>query len=47
MVFLDQFRSPAVQRYVHDLMFETGGHLDEINAALTIFIEIGRLPTRV
>lgn len=46
IVFLDQFRSPAVQRYVHDLMFEIGGHLDEITAALTIFIEIGGLPTR-
>lgn len=46
IVFLDQFRSPAVQRYVHDLMFEIGGHLDEIAAVLTIFIEIGGLPTR-
>lgn len=46
-VFLDQFRTSAVQRYVHDLMFEIGGHLDEITAALTIFIEIGGLPTGV
>ena len=28
-------------------MLETGGHLDEITAALTIFIDIGGLPTRV
>ncbi|KAH0836398.1 WD40-repeat-containing domain protein [Lanmaoa asiatica] len=39
-----QFRSPAVQRYVHDLMLEIGSHLDEITSALTIFIEIG-IPT--
>ena len=48
IVSLDQFRSSAVQRYVHDLMHEIGGHLDEITSALTIFIEIGRssMPVR-
>jgi hypothetical protein len=44
IVFPDLFRSSAVQRYVHDLMFEIGGHLDEITAALTLFIETG-IPT--
>lgn len=47
MAFLDQFRSPAVQRYVHDLMLEIGGHFDAITAALTIFIEIGGSSTHV
>ncbi|KAF8433293.1 WD40-repeat-containing domain protein [Boletus edulis BED1] len=42
--YKNQFRSSAVQRYVHDLTLEIGGHLDEITAALTIFIEIG-IPT--
>ena len=46
IVFPDQFRSSAVQRYVHDLMLEIGGHLDEVTAALTIFIEIGGSPAR-
>lgn len=41
-MFLDQFRSSAVQRYVHDLMLEIGGHLGEITVALDIFIEIGK-----
>ncbi|KAG9318950.1 WD40-repeat-containing domain protein [Chiua virens] len=39
-----QFRSTAVQRYAHDLMFEIGSHIDEVTAALNIFIEIG-VPT--
>ena len=36
IVFLDQFRSSAVQWYVHDLMHELGGHLDEITLALPV-----------
>ncbi|KZT00504.1 WD40 repeat-like protein [Laetiporus sulphureus 93-53] len=39
-----QFRYPAVQRYLHDLTTEMGGHLDSITAALSVFIEIG-VPT--
>ncbi|KAI6012352.1 hypothetical protein EDC04DRAFT_2579829, partial [Pisolithus marmoratus] len=36
-----QFRSPAVQRYVHDLATEVGDHLDNITATFSLFIEIG------
>ncbi|KIJ06708.1 hypothetical protein PAXINDRAFT_177738 [Paxillus involutus ATCC 200175] len=39
-----QFRSPAVQRYVHDLTPEIGGHIDNITGTLSMFIEIG-VPT--
>ncbi|KIJ12052.1 hypothetical protein PAXINDRAFT_181666 [Paxillus involutus ATCC 200175] len=42
--YKNQFRSPAVQRYTHDLTTEIGGHLDNITIALSIFIEIG-IPT--
>lgn len=36
-----QFRSPAVQRYVHDLTTEIGDHIDNITGTLSMFIEIG------
>lgn len=39
-----QFRSPAVQRYVHDLTTEIGDHVDNITVTLSMFIEIG-VPT--
>ncbi|EPT02101.1 hypothetical protein FOMPIDRAFT_1029426 [Fomitopsis schrenkii] len=39
-----QFKYPAVQRYLHDLTTEMGEHLDNITAALSVFIEIG-VPT--
>ncbi|KAI5985218.1 hypothetical protein EDC04DRAFT_2590459 [Pisolithus marmoratus] len=39
-----QFRSPAVQRYVHDLTTEIGDHIDNITVTLSMFIEIG-VPT--
>ena len=38
----DQFRSPAVQRYVHDLTTEIGDHIDNITGTLSMFIEIGK-----
>lgn len=38
-----QFRYPAVQRYLHDLMSEMGEHLDSITSSLSVFIEIGML----
>ncbi|KZT69194.1 WD40 repeat-like protein [Daedalea quercina L-15889] len=39
-----QFKYPAVQRYLHDLTSEMSEHLDNITAALSVFIEIG-VPT--
>ncbi|KIJ16615.1 hypothetical protein PAXINDRAFT_98453 [Paxillus involutus ATCC 200175] len=42
--YKSQFKSPAVQRYVHDLTAEIGDHIDVITATLSIFIEIG-VPT--
>ncbi|KAF9220004.1 WD40 repeat-like protein [Gyrodon lividus] len=42
--YKNQFRSPAVQRYTHDLTTEIGSHIDNITVALSIFMEIG-IPT--
>ncbi|KIJ65300.1 hypothetical protein HYDPIDRAFT_28014 [Hydnomerulius pinastri MD-312] len=42
--YKNQFRSPAVQRYVHDLTTEIGDHIDNITGTLSMFIEIG-VPT--
>ena len=39
--YLAQFRSPAVQRYVHELTTEIGDRIDNITGALSMFIEIG------
>ncbi|KAF8627354.1 hypothetical protein AX15_004423 [Amanita polypyramis BW_CC] len=39
-----QFRSSAVQRYIHDLSSEMGEHIDNITSALSMFIEVG-VPT--
>ncbi|KAG2156855.1 WD40-repeat-containing domain protein [Suillus bovinus] len=39
-----QFKYPAVQRYVHDLMAEMGEHIDSITGTLSMFIEVG-VPT--
>ncbi|KAF5311124.1 hypothetical protein D9619_008077 [Psilocybe cf. subviscida] len=39
-----QFRYPAVQRYIHELSSELGGHIDELTSSLSMFIEIG-VPT--
>ena len=41
ILFEGQFKYPAVQRYLHDLTSEMGEHLDNITAALSVFIEIG------
>ncbi|KAI0676285.1 WD40 repeat-like protein [Trametes maxima] len=40
----NQFKYPAVQRYLHDLSSEMGEHVDNITASLSVFIEIG-VPT--
>lgn len=37
-------RSPAVQRYLHELMTDVGEHLSSVSAALSMFIEVG-IPT--
>ncbi|KAF9444114.1 hypothetical protein P691DRAFT_787144 [Macrolepiota fuliginosa MF-IS2] len=39
-----QFRTPAVQRYLHELSIEMGEHIDGITSTLSIFIEVG-VPT--
>ncbi|KAI6124581.1 WD40-repeat-containing domain protein [Pisolithus croceorrhizus] len=39
-----QFKYPAVQRYIHDLASEMGGHIDRITNTLRMFIEVG-VPT--
>ncbi|KIL61047.1 hypothetical protein M378DRAFT_199629 [Amanita muscaria Koide BX008] len=39
-----QFRHSAVQRYIHDLSSELGEHIDNITAALSMFVEVG-VPT--
>ncbi|KAH7910198.1 hypothetical protein BJ138DRAFT_1180462 [Hygrophoropsis aurantiaca] len=42
--YKNQFRYPAVQRYIHDLTSEIGDHIDNISGTLSMFIEIG-VPT--
>ncbi|KAI6012979.1 hypothetical protein EDC04DRAFT_2904814 [Pisolithus marmoratus] len=42
--YTNQFRSAAVQRYVHDLTSEIGYHVDNVTVTLAMFIEIG-VPT--
>ncbi|KAI6029590.1 hypothetical protein BKA83DRAFT_4220783, partial [Pisolithus microcarpus] len=42
--FAGQFKYPAVQRYIHDLASEMGGHIDRITNTLRMFIEVG-VPT--
>ncbi|KAL4079435.1 WD40-repeat-containing domain protein [Scleroderma citrinum] len=39
-----QFKYPAIQRYIHDLISETGEHIDRITNTLRMFIEVG-VPT--
>ncbi|KAH9060585.1 WD40 repeat-like protein [Lactarius vividus] len=39
-----KLRSPAVQRYLHELMTDVSEHLSSVSAALTMFIEVG-IPT--
>lgn len=39
-----QFKYSAVQRYIHDLASEMGGHIDRITNTLRMFIEVG-VPT--
>ncbi|KAI0301606.1 WD40-repeat-containing domain protein [Multifurca ochricompacta] len=39
-----QFKYPAVQRYLHDLLSEIGEHVESITSSLSVFIEIG-VPT--
>ncbi|KAH9048439.1 WD40 repeat-like protein [Lactarius hengduanensis] len=43
-VYEGQFRYPAVQRYLHDLVSEIGEHIESITSSLSVFIEIG-VPT--
>ncbi len=38
------FRSPAVQRYLHELMTDVTEHLSSVSAALSMFIEVGQSP---
>ncbi|KAF9220007.1 hypothetical protein BS17DRAFT_810896 [Gyrodon lividus] len=42
--YKNQFRSPAVQRYVHDLTMDIGDHIDNVTRTLSMFIGIG-IPT--
>ncbi|KAN0131941.1 WD40 repeat-like protein [Lactarius tabidus] len=39
-----KLRSPAVQRYLHEVMTDVGEHLSSVSAALSMFIEVG-IPT--
>ncbi|KAH9042505.1 hypothetical protein EDB85DRAFT_2139080 [Lactarius pseudohatsudake] len=39
-----KLRSPAVQRYLHELMTDVSEHLSSVSAALAMFIEVG-IPT--
>ena len=39
----DQFRYPAVQRYLHDLSSDLGEHIESITSALSLLIEAGKL----
>ncbi|KAH9177768.1 WD40 repeat-like protein [Lactarius sanguifluus] len=39
-----KLRSPAVQRYLHEIMTDVTEHLSSVSAALTMFIEVG-IPT--
>lgn len=43
-IWTGQFRYPGVTRYVHDLSTEIGEHLENITAALVVFVEVG-VPT--
>ncbi|KAF9009980.1 hypothetical protein BDQ17DRAFT_1347270 [Cyathus striatus] len=43
-VYAGQFRTPSVQRYLHDLSIEMGEHIDSITTSLSMFIEVG-VPT--
>ena len=42
LIDLGQFKSPAVQRYIHELSTDMGEHLAELCSALSMFIEIGQ-----
>ncbi|KAH9963011.1 WD40-repeat-containing domain protein [Russula dissimulans] len=39
-----KLRSPAVRRYLHELMVDVGEHLNSVSTALSMFIEVG-IPT--
>jgi hypothetical protein len=39
-----KLRSPAVQRYLHEVMTDVGEHISSVSAALSMFIEVG-IPT--
>ncbi|EKM77352.1 hypothetical protein AGABI1DRAFT_108190 [Agaricus bisporus var. burnettii JB137-S8] len=36
-----QFRTPAVQRYLHEISIEMGEYIEDITSTLSIFIQIG------
>ncbi|EIN08602.1 hypothetical protein PUNSTDRAFT_88042 [Punctularia strigosozonata HHB-11173 SS5] len=42
--YTNQFKYPAVQRYLHDLTSEMGEHLDSISSTLNYFTDVG-VPT--
>ena len=39
-----KLKSPAVQRYLHELMVDVGEHLSSVSTALSMFIEVGQSP---
>lgn len=41
-LYPDQFRYPAVQRYIHELTQEMGDHINGITSSLCMFIEVGK-----
>ena len=37
-----QFKYPAIQRYLHDLSTDLAEHIESINSALSLFIDVGK-----
>ena len=36
-----KLNSPAVRRYINELMIDVGEHLNSVSTALSMFIEVG------
>jgi len=36
-----KLKSPAVRRYIHELVVDVGEHLNSVSTALSMFIEVG------
>ena len=36
-----KLKSPAVRRYINDLMMDVGEHLNSVSTSLSMFIEVG------